>query len=487
MLGAGGARGRPLARPRRTARPPEHRRRSVRRCRRRRATCPSCPGDRGEPVPRLRRSGRSAARRRRPRLRPGRRGRPPLSGRRRPRRPCAPPTSRSCSFPPRSAPRWPPTASPPPSAATPPTCASSSGSRPPAASPPTAIAHALDLPPRARSSATAASRPPWTRATSRACRRGPLTDFCRQDPRRPALSPTPGEEARGWDRALPGRRRHLPRACRVRRRHAGGERARAGAHGDDLRRPGRRRVVMSAGCPMRSGTGSPIRRRSRPPGGSPRRCARRSASSAIARCWRWPTSYRPSSSAPGPWNRCCGSPDVTDVLVNGPDEVWVDTGSGLRPHPRALPRRSRPAPPRPAPHRRGRTAARRRRAVRRRAAARRGPAARRPPAGGRRRDLPVAAGCPAAAPSRWTSWSPRAPSRPKARSARRPDRARAAFLITGGTGTGKTTLLSAAARWRTRRTAAPRRGLRRAETDPPARRPAGGPAAEPRGRGRREP
>ncbi|GAA0676382.1 TadA family conjugal transfer-associated ATPase [Kitasatospora atroaurantiaca] len=32
----------------------------------------------------------------------------------------------------------------------------------------------------------------------------------------------------------------------------------------------------------------------------------------------------------GPLDRLLGEPDVTDVLVNGPDEVWVDRGGGLQ-------------------------------------------------------------------------------------------------------------------------------------------------------------
>lgn len=32
----------------------------------------------------------------------------------------------------------------------------------------------------------------------------------------------------------------------------------------------------------------------------------------------------------GPLDRLLAAPDVTDVLVNGPDEVWVDRGGGLR-------------------------------------------------------------------------------------------------------------------------------------------------------------
>ncbi|MFD0855572.1 pilus assembly protein CpaF, partial [Actinomadura adrarensis] len=31
----------------------------------------------------------------------------------------------------------------------------------------------------------------------------------------------------------------------------------------------------------------------------------------------------------GPLEPLLRSPDVTDVLVNGPDEVWVDAGAGL--------------------------------------------------------------------------------------------------------------------------------------------------------------
>jgi pilus assembly protein CpaF len=38
----------------------------------------------------------------------------------------------------------------------------------------------------------------------------------------------------------------------------------------------------------------------------------------------------------GPLTRLLSDPDVTDVLVNGPDEVWVDRGKGLRREPLAF-------------------------------------------------------------------------------------------------------------------------------------------------------
>ena len=42
-------------------------------------------------------------------------------------------------------------------------------------------------------------------------------------------------------------------------------------------------------------------------------------------------SARPSTSSPGRarWSRSSASPGVTDVLVNGPGQVWLDRGAGL--------------------------------------------------------------------------------------------------------------------------------------------------------------
>ena len=65
----------------------------------------------------------------------------------------------------------------------------------------------------------------------------------------------------------------------------------------------------------------------RPRPGSRPRCAPRGGCSATPKCSASSEALRGRNwSAPGPWNRCLPIPTVTDVLVNAPDEVWVDRG-----------------------------------------------------------------------------------------------------------------------------------------------------------------
>ena len=75
----------------------------------------------------------------------------------------------------------------------------------------------------------------------------------------------------------------------------------------------------------------------------------------------------------GPLEPLLRRPGVTDVLVNGADEVWVDCGDGLELTGVRFPDDVGGAPPRPAAGRDGWSAARRRHPARRRAAARRHP------------------------------------------------------------------------------------------------------------------
>ena len=106
-------------------------------------------------------------------------------------------------------------------------------------------------------------------------------------------------------------------------------------------------------------------------------------------------------------------PDVTDVLVNGPRDVWVERAGRLSRADVDLGRRRRRAGARGPARGRGRAAARRRLARRRRAAAGRHPAARRAAArrGRVRADQP--AGGPVAARSPSSSSSRPARSRPR--------------------------------------------------------------------------
>ena len=93
----------------------------------------------------------------------------------------------------------------------------------------------------------------------------------------------------------------------------------------------------------------------------------------------------------GPLEPLLRLPGVTDVLVNGPDEVYVDRGAGLERTERAVPRRRGGTPAGPAAGRRGRAPARRRHALRRRPAGRRHPLPRGARAGGPTRHGAVAA------------------------------------------------------------------------------------------------
>lgn len=115
----------------------------------------------------------------------------------------------------------------------------------------------------------------------------------------------------------------------------------------------------------------------------------------------------------GPLEPLLRSPDVTDVLVNGPDEVWIDTGSGL----------VRTAVRFPDEATLRRLAQRLTAAAGRRLDDASPYADARLPGGVRlhavlpRWPRPAPAcpcASPAAAPSRWTNWSRPAPSHPRA-------------------------------------------------------------------------
>ena len=146
----------------------------------------------------------------------------------------------------------------------------------------------------------------------------------------------------------------------------------------------------------------------------------------------------------GPLEPLLRMPGVTDVLVNGPDGVYVDRGEGLRATDVTVRRRGRRTPTGPAAGRARRPPARRRQPVRRRPAGRRHPV--------------HAVLAPVARPGTLLSLRvPRArgvhPRRAgggrvadtgrRARAAARSSRRRLAFLVSGGTGSGKTTLLAA--------------------------------------------
>ena len=75
----------------------------------------------------------------------------------------------------------------------------------------------------------------------------------------------------------------------------------------------------------------------------------------------------------GPLEPLLRLPGVTDVVVNGTEGVYVDTGEGLRAGRRPVRRRGRRTPPRPAAGGARRSAPRRREPVRRRPAGRRHP------------------------------------------------------------------------------------------------------------------
>ena len=175
----------------------------------------------------------------------------------------------------------------------------------------------------------------------------------------------------------------------------------------------------------------------------PTRCGPRVGWSATSLCSRRSRLRRDSVGA-GPLEPLLREPGVTDVLVNGPDQVFVDRGTGLEPRRRAVRRRRRGPPAGSAAGRRGRSPARRLLAVRRRPAGRRHPGARRARRRWRRRAPACRSGCRRPGPSRWTtacaggSLSPAPPRCCAAWSS-----SRLAFLVSGGTGSGKTTLLAA--------------------------------------------
>ena len=238
----------------------------------------------------------------------------------------------------------------------------------------------------------------------------------------------------------------------------------------------------------RSATGWPrdARRADAAPGG--RGAARGRAPGRRRHGARGPRGAAPRrASAPGRSSRCCGLPGVTDVLVNGADQVYLDRGAGLElDRGRASPTTRRCAGWRSGWPRRG---GRRlddatpyvdvRLADGTRFHAVLAPVAR--PGHG---DLAAGARGARASPS--TSWSAAGSVTAEgAGCCARSSRARLAFLVSGGTGSGKTTLLAALlVAGRPRRAAGAGRGLRRAAPRPPARGRARGAAAQHRGRRR---
>ena len=146
----------------------------------------------------------------------------------------------------------------------------------------------------------------------------------------------------------------------------------------------------------------------------------------------------------GPLQVLLDDPDVTDVLVNGPRDVWVERAGrpvsvGVRPRRR----RRRPGARGPARGRR-RAAARRRLAGGRRPAAGRHPSARGAAAGGGRLRADQPAGGPVPRVHRGRSSSRRGRSRRRScRWSARSSPTRANLLVSGATGSGKTTLLAA--------------------------------------------
>ena len=135
-------------------------------------------------------------------------------------------------------------------------------------------------------------------------------------------------------------------------------------------------------------------------------------------------------------------PEVSELMINGPGNVWVERGGELEPHrgARAHRRRALPGghPHRPAARARSRGAADPRRAARGRLEGRHLHSAGEPPRGD---DDPAVRG------PRVLGRGPRAAGRPPRDGVpRRPRRApgsRRNILVSGGTGSGKTTLLNA--------------------------------------------
>ena len=109
----------------------------------------------------------------------------------------------------------------------------------------------------------------------------------------------------------------------------------------------------------------------------------------------------------GPLAELLADPAVTDIVVNGPAEVWVDRGAGMVRAAVGFGDADSAAPVRPAPGRGVRPPARRRQPVRRRPAARRHPAARGAAAGRGPRARTCRCARSGSGRSTSTSWSGR--------------------------------------------------------------------------------
>ena len=228
------------------------------------------------------------------------------------------------------------------------------------------------------------------------------------------------------------------------------------------------------------------RRRLHPAPGRRRRCADR-ASGRRRHGARGPRGAAPRRGRRRAARAAAAAPGVTDVLVNGPDEVYVDRGAGLERTAVRFRRRGGGAPARAAAGRRRWAPARRRHARTSTSGCPTAPgchAVLAPLARPGTADLAAGAARRRAFTS--TSWPSAAPlTADGAGCWRRIVAARLAFLVSGGTGSGKTTLLAALlVAGRPGAAAGARRGRQRAAPRPSARRRAGGPPGQHRGRRR---